>query len=567
MAQPRTRPLRRRHSIIAIAILAAIVVLAGLYVAIRFLRHWALERGLAAAAKAVEGHPDPMVRRDLKAHLAYLRARLGQMRKRDILFGRLGSEGAQLRRACVRHKPNPHLRPGHHVIVTVSAIDGAELPTSVDVPRGWDASSPLPLVLDLHAAGVRKMTDCFPVRPYPGGLCMTPLARGSHDYMGAQMAAVEECLADVRRRYPVSRLYVLGHSMGGTGTWLFAIRHVGELSGAAPWMGNADPDAWKGVWEEEERPILSPAGRACELAQRARMPVARVGQLAGRPDMPLYVGHGAADTIVPVGHSDSMAEKLRALGAKNLRYDRFEGIGHGGFPVSRDEQLAWLLAHPPSEPAEFTAIIPPLTFVADMAGAPPHRVLDPLKEAKLIIRGGKFADGENVEAATDAAPSKWHYPGPAGFAFESPFTIALPQGAPEHLARCADELSTTWKERWGGTVPPHTGWKPVPPPSQNGGTGVPPVAPPRTLIALGSPQENPAVKAALDPPDVFVAHGVVRLCGREFRGDDIGVILLRPGSPAALVVCGSTPDAYRQLWGRLGHVVHLEGDRGRWYFD
>ncbi|MBM4032464.1 MAG: hypothetical protein FJ291_11855, partial [Planctomycetes bacterium] len=109
--------------------------------------------------------------------------------------------------------------------------------------------------------------------------------------------------------------------------------------------------------------------------------------------------------------------------------------------------------------------------------------------------------------------------------------------------------------------------KPVPPPSQNGGTGVPPVAPPRTLIALGSPEENPVVKAALDGFDLAVAPGVVRLCGREFRGDDIGVILLRPGSPAALVVCGSTPDAYRQLWGRLGHVVHLEGDRGRWYFD
>ena len=46
--------------------------------------------------------------------------------------------------------------------------------------------------------------------------------------------------------------------------------------------------------------------------------------------------------------------------------------------------------------------------MADMVGAPPHRVLDPLKEAKFIIRDGKFAGGENIEAATDARPASAH---------------------------------------------------------------------------------------------------------------------------------------------------------------
>lgn len=535
----------------------ALVIVVGGFLAYRYWRHLSLGERLAEAALAVEELPDPALRRDLKAHLAYVRERRRQLRKGDILFGRLDSEVTELWRACRGKVPAPHLRPGHHVIVTVSEIDGAELPTSVAVPEGWDGSSPLPLVLELHAAGVQEMKHCFPVQPYPGVLCMMPLARGSHDYMGPQMAAVEECLADVRRRYPVSRLLVIGASMGGTGAWLFAERHVAEISGLAPWMGNADPDAWKGVWEEEERPILSPAGWACAMAQRARMPVARVGQLAGRPDLPIYIGHGADDTIVPVGHSDSMAEKLRALGARNVRYDRFQGVGHGGFPVSRDERIAWLLAHPPSAPTELVAVIPPLTFVADMVGAPHHRVLDPLKEAKLALRGGEWAGGENVAQAPDTRPNKWRYPGPAGSVFERPFSIALLPGAPAHLARCADELVAMWRERWGGP-----GILPV---SSSPGEAR------RTLIALGSPEENPAVKAALDGLDVSVTPGEVRFFGHTFQGEDIGLILLRPNAlePGAgtLIIWGSTPDAYRQLWGRFGHVVHLEGDRGRWYFD
>lgn len=515
----------------------------------------------------VEAIADPQVRRDLKAHLAYLDTRLSQLRKKDILLGRLDDEAIRLHQACLGRVATPHLQPGHHVIVTVSELDGAELPTSVAVPQGWDGKAPLPLVLDLHAAGVRETADCFPVRPHPRVLCVTPLARGSHDYRGPQMTAVEECLADVRRRYPVSTLLVTGASMGGTGTWLFAQRHIAEVGGIAPWMGNADPDAWRGVWEGDERPVLSPAGRACELAQRARMPIARVGQLAGRPDLPVYVGHGAADTIVPVGHSDSIVEKLKSLGARNLRYDRFEGLGHGGFPVSRDERVAWLLANPPAPPSELLAIIPPLTFVADMTGAPPHRVLDPLSEARLVIRNGQFAGGENVEAASDAATSKWHYPGPAGFAFENRFRIALPHSAPAHLACCADEFARLWKERWGGS-----GILPVFPDPVPGVTGTLPVTPrPHTLIALGSPEENPAVKVALDSLDVAVAPGSVRFFGREFSGDDIGLILLRPNAldplAATLIVWGATPAAYAQLWGRFGHVVHLEGDRGRWYFD
>ena len=182
------------------------------------------------------------------------------------------------------------------------------------------------------------------------------------------------------------------------------------------------------------------------------------------------------------------------------------------------------------------------------------------------MRDGKVAGGDNVAPADAVGPSKWHYPGPAGLAFEHAFSIGLPPDAPEHLRQCADDLAALWKSRYGGDIR-----------RSDRGEGfaiLPPRENPRelrTLIALGSPAENPAVKAALEGLDARVEAARARLFGRDFAGEDIGLILLRPrrADPfsATLVVWGSTPASYRQLWARFGQRVHLEGDRGRWWFD
>ena len=556
---------RRKMLTVALIGIGILAVAAGALFALRYYRFSNLRRHVAEAARAAEKLADPRLRRDLKAHADYLKSRLKQARRKDILLGRLDREVSQLRDAARGKVAAPHLLPGHHVIVTVSRVDEAELPTSVTVPEEWNGADPLPLILVLHAAGVREMKDCFPAPAHAGALCVTPLARGSHDYMGVQMTAVEECLADVRRRYPVSRLHVMGSSMGGLGTWLFAQRHIAEVSGISPWMANADPDVWKGLWEPESQPC-SPAGRACALAQRARTPIARVGQLAGRPDLPIDVGHGAEDDIVPVGHSDSMVEKLRELGARNVRFHRLDGYGHGGLPEPTPGRIEWLLSQTPPAPERLVAVIPPLTFVADCIGVPPHRVLDPLREATLIVRSGKVEGGSNIVPAADAGPSKWHFPGPAGSAFEHPFSVSVPAKGAGPLGECAVELARLWGDRYGGAVRfvnPQTGFAAFAPRQDEREL--------RSLVAFGSPDENPAVRAALEGVDVRVEARKVTLFGRAFEGEDIGLILLRPHPTdfraATLVVWGSTPTSYRQLWQRFGNVVHLEGDRGRWWFD
>ena len=56
----------------------------------------------------------------------------------DRLALLIDREVTELLRACRGEVPTPHLRPGHHVIVTLSKVDGAQMPTSVAVPEGFE---------------------------------------------------------------------------------------------------------------------------------------------------------------------------------------------------------------------------------------------------------------------------------------------------------------------------------------------------------------------------------------------------------------------------------------------
>ncbi|MHC5057725.1 MAG: hypothetical protein ACYTKD_23895 [Planctomycetota bacterium] len=361
-----------------------------------------------------------------------------------------------------------------------------------------------------------------------------PLARGSHDYLGVQMTAVEECVDDVRGRYPVSALYVMGASMGGMGAWLYAERHALDVAGISPWCGNADSAAWQGVWEPPRPAPRSPAGRAWRMVRESRA--------------------------------------LAGLGP-DLRFDVMTGRGHR-LPAMYEERMAWLAdRRPPGSRGpkrRSVAVVPPLAFVGDLAGVPSHRAFAPLKPARFAFAPGEpsLSDNSNAECEPGDGPSKWHYPGPACVAFEHAFAVALPGRAPAHLAACADELSEVWRARCRGEVRRTTDAR-----------GFDFFGPRddkhlRTLVALGSPDENAIVRDALDGLDVQVATGRARLFGRDFSGDDVALVMLRPRAAedddpraAALVVWGSSPASYRQVWRRFAHTVDWEGDRGRWWFD
>jgi pimeloyl-ACP methyl ester carboxylesterase len=530
------RPRGAKAIVLSFAVIAVVSLASAGF---RYYRYAACVRMLS---EAVDAHTSVSegVRRDVAAHAQYLRERLDRgwlFSKRDLFLGALLLQVSRFRDATLHARGYAYLLAGHHVIATTSTVDGVSMPTSVTVPEGFGGAGELPLVLHLHSGGVREMLDCFPAPAIAGAVSAMPLARGSHDYLGVQMTAVVEILADLRRRYEPPRVFVMGTSMGGMGAWLLAERMPDEIDGVSPWCANADPDAWQGVWEDPRAQAGSASGRAWRVIRESRTPLASVGRLATESRMPVYIGHGTEDTKIPIGHSESMYKRLHDAGV-TVRFDRFEGYGHR-LPAMVGERFAWMLEHASAETTgqANAALAVPAGDDADAFAA-----LRDLAESRHAARSGH-------------TPS-----GPACTAFERSFAVVAPAGAPAHVDECIDELALIWRERYGGEIRriDHT------PPRLQDDAGM-------SLVAVGSPDENPAVREALRGVDVALSRGEARLCGRVFRGEDVGVIMLRPDASAlggpVLVVWGSTPESYRQVWRRFTNSVDWEGDRWRWWFD
>ena len=116
------------------------------------------------------------------------------------------------------------------------------------------------------------------------------------------------------RRLPVDpdRVHLMGHSMGGWGTWWIALRNPGLFASIAPMAGWAPLD----------------------LLRNAR-------------HLAPYIIHDAGDEIVPVENSREAAAELKRLGIAH-EYREETGYGHGSKMIGDNfgRLFAWFAAHP-----------------------------------------------------------------------------------------------------------------------------------------------------------------------------------------------------------------------------
>jgi predicted peptidase len=102
-----------------------------------------------------------------------------------------------------------------------------------------------------------------------------------------------------------SRIYAVGLSMGGYGTWDILQRQPGLLAAAAPICGGGDP--------------------------------ARAGAFV---ETPVWAFHGADDTTVKPERSRQMIEALKAGGGRPI-YTEYEGVGHNSWTQTFENRLMW----------------------------------------------------------------------------------------------------------------------------------------------------------------------------------------------------------------------------------
>jgi predicted peptidase len=150
-----------------------------------------------------------------------------------------------------------------------------------------------------------------PLRPYD--LSALPESRPSR----STVALIGELVG----RYPIdpNRIYLMGFSMGGSGTWDMLMRHPDVFAAGVPITGVAD------------------VGRASLLAS-----------------IPVWSFHGELDDVSPVENGRMMFEALRKQGGP-ARYTELKGVAHGSVGTAFGEPglFPWLFAQRrPDKPSE-----------------------------------------------------------------------------------------------------------------------------------------------------------------------------------------------------------------------
>ena len=127
-----------------------------------------------------------------------------------------------------------------------SAIDGTEQPYRVYVPEPAPQGAKLPVVIAMHGTGGNEGTLLADPRYQKGAikkaadkhgmLVVSPYGRGITEYRGIGENDVFCVLAEVRKRFMIDedRIYLTGHSMGGTGAAYLALHHPDLFAAAAP---------------------------------------------------------------------------------------------------------------------------------------------------------------------------------------------------------------------------------------------------------------------------------------------------------------------------------------------
>ena len=205
----------------------------------------------------------------------------------------------------------------------------------ISVPRGRKGTR-YPLVIGLHGGGQgvgdgRTAAQKWSFAARYGAICVFPTvirkeatAWNKEREEKYVMALIEE----MKRTFPIdtNRIYLVGHSMGGYGTWSIGTHYADVFAGLAPCAG--------GIF------VMRGGGGGIGLAR---------GTVVNLKATPIYFYHGADDNRVPPASDRKAAEVLKELKAKygpyEYVYKEYNGIGHGLPPGGMGPIIKWLFKH------------------------------------------------------------------------------------------------------------------------------------------------------------------------------------------------------------------------------
>ena len=220
-------------------------------------------------------------------------------------------------------------------------LDGYEIPYVLYLPADYDEAKDYPVLLLLHGAGERGndnelqlfhavdelyetrpalMDDCiFLIPQCPEGELWVDWPWENGNYAlddipeSKALSTVMKILDGVLNEYAAdeNRVYIMGISMGGFGTWDALVRHESVFAAGVPLCGGGDPTK-------------------AEILR----------------EIPIWCVHGTVDSAVPFAGTEEMYNTIAAAGGERITFEPMEGMDHNiwDYATTNGDLIDWLFA-------------------------------------------------------------------------------------------------------------------------------------------------------------------------------------------------------------------------------
>jgi len=182
-----------------------------------------------------------------------------------------------------------------------------EMPYRIMKPISFDAGKSYPLIVSLHGGGGRGTDNRKQLRDWNRLLaeekrrtdypCYVLAPQANRLWDGTHLKNIKAIIKDVRS-VDMSRIYILGHSMGGHGTYILIQIDPHYFAAAAPSAGSGLPSTEAFI-------------TASVIA-----------------DIPIWAFHGDNDKVCPYERDQKLFYEMKELGG-NMKLTTWAGDGHG----------------------------------------------------------------------------------------------------------------------------------------------------------------------------------------------------------------------------------------------
>lgn len=215
------------------------------------------------------------------------------------------------------------------IITFRSAMDNSVQKYAVRYPLDYDPDSEYSLILSLHGAGVQceGQVNSYQPKDWAFVVAATNRRRFGFDWQDWGREDAIEVYNQVTHNYRIdlNRVYLVGHSMGGHGTWHVGTTHADLFAAISPSAGWASFQLYMPWFLRRDELFADPDLKrildACHSPDRTEL------LLENLRNTPVFAVHGADDDNVPPTHARLLTGQLERMGY-DVGYWEVPGQGH-----------------------------------------------------------------------------------------------------------------------------------------------------------------------------------------------------------------------------------------------